>query len=275
MDAQSPLDTVYRALESLDHETVSSMLLPDACLFSPEADGVHPSAAAISADLERRLGSARSRGAELRIRTSSSVVGMPDSRSGCWVFDQVDVEVVAGGVTRVVPVRITALCVQGADGLRIAAGYWSVPFATQEAQDAVKSSGSLAPGLVLDEAIGSTAVPVVEQLREALSQPSLLPALYSERDGCATIGSVVNEVFLGPDGRAAWQEFVEHVTAFEPRGPMRAQLVTDDLGWLAANIDIGSPGTPYRFFYIWERQGASWRVVVSHDAVDRDDLARC
>lgn len=50
---------------------------------------------------------------------------------------------------------------------------------------------------------------------------------------------------------------------------MRAVQMTHDLGWLAANIDIGQPPTPYRFFYIWRREDANWRIVVSHDSVSR------
>jgi hypothetical protein len=54
---------------------------------------------------------------------------------------------------------------------------------------------------------------------------------------------------------------------------MRAALVAPDAGWSAANIDIGEPSTPYRFFYIWTREeAAGWRIVVSHDAVSRDPL---
>jgi hypothetical protein len=45
--------------------------------------------------------------------------------------------------------------------------------------------------------------------------------------------------------------------------------VTDDAGWLAANIDIGQPPTPYRFFYVWLREAADWRIVISHDGVER------
>jgi hypothetical protein len=54
-----------------------------------------------------------------------------------------------------------------------------------------------------------------------------------------------------------------------PQRPVRAAQVTQDLGWLAANIDIGQPPTPYRFFYIWLREGEHWRIAISHDSVSR------
>jgi hypothetical protein len=106
-------------------------------------------------------------------------------------------------------------------------------------------------------------------LTGALQEPRLLPELYSTREDHATIGSVIDEVFVGPAGRAAWQEFVGYVSDYTLKGSLRAALTTNDLGWLAANIDIGQPPTPYRFFYIWLRETDTWRIVISHDAVSR------
>jgi hypothetical protein len=88
-----------------------------------------------------------------------------------------------------------------------------------------------------------------------------------------TIGSVVDEVFLGDAGRSAWAEFVEYVTAFHLRGPLRAAVPGSDVAWIAANVDIGTPPTPYRFLYLWVREDDGWQIVVSHDAVSRDPLA--
>ena len=127
--------------------------------------------------------------------------------------------------------------------------------------------------MALAEAIAPDAQPLVDALRAALDQPELLPGLYSTRDDHVTIGSVVDEVFVGGTARAAWEEFVQHVTAYTPRGPMRAALAAPDVGWVAANIDIGQPATPYRFFYIWLREDDGWRIIVSHDAACRDPLA--
>ena len=121
----------------------------------------------------------------------------------------------------------------------------------------------------MPESSGASAAPYVAALIQALDEPRLLPGLYSTRQDHATIGSVVDEVFLGPAGKAAWQEFVGFVSSFILRGPVRAALVTEDLGWLAANIDIGQPPTPYRFFYIWLREPGDWRIAISHDSVSR------
>ena len=267
----NPLDRVYRSAESFDVETIRGCLRLDAFLFTPEADGVLDSAAGVAADLRRRFDSLRDRGATVRIRAGASLVGTNESGDGCWVFDQIVVEVLEQGTpVQTVPVRVTALLSRDDGGWRIAAGFWSVAYETQEAQDSVKHAGLLAPGEVLEEAIWDTARQLAERLRTALSQPRLLPELYSTQEAAVTIGSVSDEVFVGPNGRAAWQEFVQYVDAFTPRGPMRAALVTPDLGWLAANIDVGEPPTPYRFFYIWHREGQDWRIVVSHDAVSRD-----
>jgi hypothetical protein len=147
-----------------------------------------------------------------------------------------------------------------------------VPFPTQDDQDMLKHDGKLKPGNVLDEAITPGAKPFVDMLSAALSQPTLIPDLSSTRDDHVTIGSVVDEVFLADAGRAAWEGFVQHVAAFAFRGPVRAALVVPDAGWLAANIEVGEPPTPYRFFYIWTQEGTQWQIALQHDAVSRDPL---
>jgi hypothetical protein len=175
-----------------------------------------------------------------------------------------------GGIpSSAVFIRCTALLVL--DGTwRIAAAYWSIPFESQAAQDAVKRSGDLEPGMELEAAVAPAARPLADALQRALNNPELLPGLYSTRSDHVTLGSVVDEVFLGAAGQGAWAEFVEHVSTFELRGAMRAALVAPDVGWLAANVDIGQPPTPYRFFYVWVDDEPGWRIVVSHDAVSRD-----
>jgi hypothetical protein len=243
--ASGVLDLVYRTVESADEVTLRSCLTPDAFVLAPEAGGVLDSANAV----------------------------VTDSGSG-WVFDQLVVKLGAeGGVDRDLIVRVTALVVNGPTGLRVAAAYWSVPYETQDEQDAVKHAGRLRPGAELPEGVGVGAEALVELLVSALARPSTLPGLYSVGSGAVTIGSVVDEVFEGSTGRAAWQEFVQFVSAFAPRGPIRARLVTADLGWVAANIGIGEPPTPYRFFYVWHREGEDWRIVVSHDGVSRSACA--
>jgi len=133
----------------------------------------------------------------------------------------------------------------------------------------VKAAGDLEPGAMLEDGVAAESQPLADALTAALADPRLLPDLYSPRDEHATIASVLDEVFLGPAGKAAWQQFVEVVSSFTLRGPLRGALVVDDLARLAANIDIGQPPTPYRFFYGWLREDDGWRIVVSHDAVSR------
>lgn len=270
--AAGVLGALFRAAESGDRELPRSILRPDAFVLTPTADGVLTSADLVIEDLRRWFDGVAARDATLRLRSERPVVGASGSGRAIWAFAQVVAEVVrAGTVTCSVPIRLTALLARDQDW-RIAAAYWSVPFPTQDEQDAVKRAGQLEPGRILDEAIDRDAESFVGALCAALAEPRLIPPLYSTRDDHVTIGSVVDEVFLGGAARAAWTEFVLHVTSFVPRGPMRAALVAPDAGWLAANIGVGQPPTPYRFFYIWIQEESEWRIAVSHDAVSRDPL---
>jgi ketosteroid isomerase-like protein len=271
--ASTALDALYRAVESFDASAIRAALRPDVFVFTPTADGVLTSADAVVTDLEEWSRAVVRRDATLQLRAVRRTVGASPSGHAGWVFDDIVAESASGGTTLCsVPIRLTALLVSD-DGWQVAAAYWSVPFPTQDDQDAVKHAGDLAPGVELSESIGQGTEVITEALRRALGEPRHIPALYSTRADHVTIGSVVDEIFLGDAGHAAWAEFVEHVTAFVPRGGMRAALAGPDVAWLAANIDIGVPPTPYRFFYIWVHEDDGWQIVVSHDAVSRDPLA--
>ena len=267
MDLLAP---VYRAIEMCDADALRRRLRDDVFMFTPEAAGVLVSADEVVDRATRDFGWLRSNGVTLRVRPTSSLVGTTPSEESAWVFDRLDVEMDAASLHVEAEVRVTALLVlDGEDTWRVAAAYWSLPYETQAEQDALKEAGDLEPGAVLVEALTGAAWPLATVLAAALEQPTLLPGLYSTRDDHVTIGSVTDEVFVGPAGRAAWEEFVQAVDAFALRGPMRGGLVSDDIGWLAANVDILVPPTPYRFFYIWLRESGTWKIVVSHDAVSR------
>jgi hypothetical protein len=266
------LDALYRAIESFDASAARATLRPDVFVFTPTADGVLMSADSVVEDITQWSRALLRRNATLQLRATRRTVGVSPSGQGAWIFDDVIAEGVSEGATSCsVPIRVTALLVSE-DGWRVAAAYWSVPFPTQDDQDAVKHAGALASGNALSESVGEGTAELVDALRRAMAEPRRIPALYSVRDDHVTLGSVVEEVFLGAAGQAAWTEFVEYVTAFVPRGGMRAAVAGPDVAWLAAHIDIGSPPTPYRFLYIWVRDGDEWQIVVSHDAVSRDPL---
>jgi hypothetical protein len=248
---------LYAAIESDNEDALRALVRPDAFVMTAAADGILVSADAVIADIKRwRDG--------CKFEITASTTGTTASEDARWVFDQL----VVGDV----PVRVTALIARDSHW-RVAAAYWSIPYATQEEQDAVKASGHLEPGVELIDRVSTDAQPLEHALRAAISRPAILPDLYSTDEHHVTIGSVTDEVFVGPAGKAAWEEFVRYVHAFTLRGPLCGALVTPDVGWLAANIDIGEHGTPYRFFYVWSRDEDGWKISVSHDGVSRDPLS--
>ena len=211
------LDALYRAIESFDASAVRAALQPDVFVFTPTADGVLTSADAVARDVEGWSRAVVRRKATLQLRATRRTVGASPSGRGAWVFGDIVAEALSDrGALCTVPIRVTALLVSD-DGWRVAAAYWSVPFPTQDDQDAVKHAGDLAPGNALNESVGEGAAELVAALR-------------------------------------------------------RAALAGPDVAWLAANIDIGSPPTPYRFLYIWVREDDAWQIVVSHDAVSRNPV---
>jgi len=270
--AAQSVDELYRAIERGDGGEMGDRFRADAFVFNPTAEGVLTSAQATVMDLIGWFDAVNARGTVLRLRIDSRRGGVNAEGTAAWLFDQLTAEVVdQGSVACSVAIRMTALMAL-ADRWQVAAAYWSIPYDTQAEQDRVKAAGELPAGAGLPEGVAEVARPFVDALSSALARPDLLPQLYSDEDDHVTIGSVVDEVFLGAAGRAAWREFVRHVTEFKLRGPLRAELVVPDVGWLAANIEVGSPPTPYRFFYIWQFGLNGWQITVQHDAVSRDPL---
>ncbi len=113
-----------------------------------------------------------------------------------------------------------------------------------------------------------SAAPFVDALGEALADPATIPSLYSTGGDVTAVGSAADEVFVGPQVRAAWEEFIGYGPKLGWRGGRIAVLVEPDVGWMASHIDISfDRTTPYRFFYIWRREADSWRVALSHDSL--------
>lgn len=268
------LDALYRAVEDGNSSAVRESLTPDAFVLGPEADAVFESADAAATSLTSRLRVISDSDQAIEIRTGHRVIGTADDGSG-WVFDQITVATrdAGGHLLRELSVRVTALVSHGQSGPRVAAAYWSVPYETQAEQDAVKNAGRLQPGNEFRPRVDDAAEPLVGLLVEALADPRQLPELYSSCPEHVSLGSVTDEVFEGAAGRDIWQQFVRHVSVFVPRGPFRAHLIAPGLGWVAANIGIGEPPTPYRFFYVWQLEDDGWRIVVSHDGVSRNACA--
>lgn len=255
------LTRLYAALAPYDEDELRAVLRDDAFVFSALADGVCVSADEVVADLRRWSESLAAAGATIEV--TESVSGSSPSGHGGWVFDRLSV---CG-----TEIRVTALLVRE-ESWRIAAAYWSVPYPTQEQQDQDKHDGRLEPGVELEESLTGEAPDLARSLAAALAAPASLPALLSDDFDHVSLGSVTAEVFVGMQGRAVWSEFVQFVTAFSLRGPVRGATY-GDVGWLAANIQIGEPATPYRFFYVWARDDDGWHIRISHDAVSRDPLA--
>jgi hypothetical protein len=264
------LDTAYRAFELGDWPTLGSVVRDDGFVMTPASSGVFTSADAVLEDLRTWHAWATAEGATVHVRVEPVVAGASPSGGAVWTFDQVAVERRRDGrLLGSAQVRVTALLAPDPDWT-VAAAYWSLPFGTQEEQDAEKMAGRLEPGITFDGTIAADVAALGDALRAALAEPARLPDLYRTDPHHVTIGSVTDEIFVGTAGRAAWQDFVVHVHDFTLRGPVRAGLVAPDAGWLVANIDIGAIATPYRFFYVWIRDEGGWRIALQHDAVSRD-----
>lgn len=206
---------------------------------------------------------------DLRVKVTQERVGISDSGRSAWFFASFVLEVVRDEkISRSIPIRVTGLCVQRQDWL-LAAAYWSIPLRGNEYQYSLLKEGKISAGVALGEHISLEAQPLAQLLSQAVAQPLTMSELYSTGADAITVGSTVDEILLADAGKNFVGEIVQLPLKFTIRGGIRAALAPDNrTAWMATNIDLsGGLTTPYRFFYVWQREQDGWKIVVSHDAV--------
>jgi len=270
--AQGTLRSLYEAIEARDLGPLEELLVEDAFALPGTADGGIVGRASVIEDLESRLARGRAAGAGLRLRVIESHAGASHTGSSAWVFDQIEVVTrLDGRVVGVTPVRVTAL-LSDEDEWRLRAWYWSVPVESNEEQRALLHEGRLSPSVPLRESLPQPVRELAEMIARGIAGERDMSELVACGEDVVTIGSTVEEIYLGAQVRPAWQRFIALRPRSELRGGMRGSLTPDgSAAWLATHIDITlAVTTPYRLFYIWLLQEQGWRIVLSHNAVPWD-----
>jgi ketosteroid isomerase-like protein len=261
---------LHTAIQNKDTHRLGQLVLPDVFVFGPAA-------AAVSVGREQFVAHLRShfervRDAHLRLRSEDIQAGLCDSGHSAWILDRFILDIVKGQeVLCSYPVRLTALLVRGQDW-RLAAAYWSIPLRDNEYQYSLIVDGKIQAGAALEDRVTPQAQPLAESILKAMAEPPLLPQLYSTRADAFTIGSTVDEVFFGADGKNFVAEIAGLPIKFAVRGGIQAAVAPDGcMAWLATHIDLtGRVSMPYRFLFVWLRELDSWKIVISHDAVSID-----
>jgi ketosteroid isomerase-like protein len=267
--AQGTLRTLYEAIEARDLDPFEELLADDVFALPGTAGGGVGGRAAVIEDLERRLARGRAARADLRLRVVESHAGASDTSASAWVFDQLEVDTrLDGRVVAITPVRITGL-LSDEGGWRLRAVYWSVPVESNEEQRALLQEGRLAPSSPLRASLSRPVRELAEMVERGIAGERDMSELVSTREDVVTIGSTVEEIYLGADVRPAWQRFIALHPRSALRGGIRGALTPDEsAAWLATHVDISfALTTPYRLFYIWTREEEGWRIVLSHNAV--------
>ncbi len=258
MGAEDAIRDLYAAIERGDVSAIGGLLTPGVFVLPGSAAAATEGREAVVAALKG-----------LHIRSTEMRSGASDSGRSSWVFDQIEVDVPGDDLlSGPVPARLTAL-LDDDQGWRVRAAHWSIPLPSNAKQQELRSAGKLQGGARLEEFVPPEVGLLADRLRHAVNGDAPIPELYSVRDEAITIGSVTDEIFPGPAGKAAWEKFMDLDPRFEVRGGMRGGITPDgSAAWLAAHIDIiFSLVAPYRFFYVWVPENGDWKIVVSHDSV--------
>jgi ketosteroid isomerase-like protein len=260
----------HTAIKHKDAQRLGELVVQEVFVFGAAANEVSTGRDQFVAGLCSEFEAAK--GARLGVKEEQIQVGICDSGLSAWFLDRFDLEIADGReAPRVFPIRFTGLLVQDL-GWRLAAAFWSIPLRSNDYQYELLQAGKIQPGFALENQVASDALPLVQSLQKVMAQPKLMPDLYATRPDAFTIGSTVEEVMLGVEGKNWVQEIVQLPLHFTIRGGVRGALAPDGCtAWMATHVDLsGGLMVPYRFFYIWHHGQEGWKIVVSHDAVSID-----
>ena len=274
LDPPSHADTVkafvrklQNAVEHKDASWFDEFSTPDVFVLGSAADAVFNDRIQFLQGLQGLFAKLQHR--DLVLHETETRVGICDSGRNAWFLDRFNVEVSGDSVIpRSIPIRLTGLLVLDPDW-HLSAASWSIPLRGNDYQYALLAAGRIPPGVSMQNQVSLTAQPIAGIIHKVMVQPSLMPSLYSTRPDAFTIGSTVDEVFFGSEGRNWVGEIVVLPLQFTVRGGIQAAVSPDgSTAWLAANIDLsGGLTVPYRFFYVWLNEQDGWQIVLSHDAV--------
>jgi len=257
------LRELHHAIESKDIKRLGDLVVPDVFVLGSTADAVAMDRDSFITDVQVLFEQLKDK--KIQLHGSHINVGLCSSGRSAWFLDRF---VVAGARDQDIPIRLTGLLVQD-HGWHLSAASWSIPMRDNDYQVELLATGKIPPGVAMQDRVSLTAQPLAENITKVMSQPTLMPALYSTRPDAFTIGSTVDEVFFGADGKNWVNEIVHLSLKFAVRGGFQSAISPDGCtAWLATNIDLsGGLTVPYRFFYVWLREQDEWNIVLSHDAV--------
>ena len=279
LDPPSHADTVkafvrklHNAVEHKDIKWFGEFSTPDVFVLGSAADAVFNDRTQFLQGLQGLF--AKLQDKDLLLHATETRVGICSSGRTAWFLDRFNVDVPGDNdQPSSIPVRLTGLLVRDQDW-HLSAASWSIPLRDNDYQYELLAAGKIPPGVAMQNRVSPAAQPLGEIIHKVMAQPSLMPSFYSTYPDTFTIGSTVDEVFFGPEGKNWVGEIVQLPLRFAVRGGIQAAVSPDGCtAWLAANIDLsGGLTVPYRFFYIWLLGQDGWQIVLSHDAVSIDPL---
>jgi ketosteroid isomerase-like protein len=261
---------LHEAIEHKEALRLGELAVPDVFVLGSAAEAVSIGRDQFVSHLQSQFEQAGE--ALLRVQSMQVEVGLCDSGRSAWFLDRFVIDILnKQEISPSFPIRLTGLLEYEQDW-RLAAAYWSIPLRDNDYQYSLLEEGKIRAGVALEDQVAVGTQPLVQSLANVMAEPAAMPGLYSTQEDSFTIGSTVDEVFHGVDGKGWVQEIVQLPLKFAIRGGIRSGVSQDgSTAWMATHIDLsGGLTVPYRFFYAWLREKDGWRIVVSHDGVSID-----
>jgi len=261
--AREVVEEIYRSLRRGNPDGIQPLLSAELFVAGPGAGDVFVG----RADAVLALSKALDVGRKHRLTSRGlRVVAAPGGRSA-WASDQIDVDGRAYTVTVVLA---------SVDDLWIATALQIARPVAERTVRTLAESGQLARPAPVPGGVAEQARPVVQLFQDGTAGRARFLDQLADRGDAVVVGSGPREVTTGAKAiRKRWKRALAARPTMQVQGDVRAEVTPDGaLGWVCANVDLGGDGAaavPHRSFYVYERDGAAWRLIAVHEAVPTGD----
>ncbi len=265
-DAKGTLKEIYGAISRAKPDNLFSVVDEDVIVFGPRTQDAHVNRTDALVALGEVVDPRADKHAQLRAGPLAVVPAKGGRSAGA--FDVVDVD---GS-----PMAVTAILSSEDEFFRLPVAAVARTPSMKDLRSELKKTAVVPTGAKDGGKVASEARGAVERFQKGLIDQEAWGSDLGSRSDAIVIGPTSGEVTRGKkDIKKLWKKRVEAETRAAVSGEIRADVTADgQLAWVTApitRVEKDEEPLPLRAFAVFEKDGASWRMIALHEALALDE----
>ena len=264
-DAMSLVEEIYETLNHGKADSLFSLLNDPLIVFGPrKADATVTRSEALVA-----LGKLIDPKAKTHTQVRSGSLAVIASSGGhsAWAYDVVDVDGQA--------ISVTAVLTNDNDLWAVSAASLAHTPTMKEVRASLKTVSVVPPGAASPAKVDERAKGAVERFQKGLLEQQVWGDDLSSRTEALVIGPATGDVTKGKaEIKKLWKKRMDAETRAAASGEISAAATPDgQLAWVTApitRVEKDEEPLPLRAFAVFERDGASWKMIALQESVAVD-----